>query len=172
MGYDFELEGVRETVHPTPMDTGCGLLIGGRRHRAVLEAGSAPGEYTLVLDGQRERVWIAIQGDTHFIHLRGRAIRVEALNALDEARREAAPSGGVASLRAPMPGVVVEVVVEPGAQVEPGQLLMTLESMKLQTAIHAPHSAIVAEVCVAAGDAFDQGAVLVRLEVPEEEEAR
>jgi biotin carboxyl carrier protein len=62
-----------------------------------------------------------------------------------------------------MPGVVVEIVTAPGAQVHAGELLMTIESMKLQTAISAPHDAIVEEVCVTPGDGFEQGDPLVRL---------
>jgi biotin carboxyl carrier protein len=63
-----------------------------------------------------------------------------------------------------MPGVVVSVAVESGATVERGALLLTIESMKLQTAITASHAARVVEVCVAAGEHFDQGSPLVRLE--------
>jgi biotin carboxyl carrier protein len=71
-----------------------------------------------------------------------------------------------------MPGTVVEVVVTEGDDVEPGTLLMTIESMKLQTAITAPHAARVAEVCVDTGSTFDQGDTLIRLEVddPDEED--
>ena len=71
-----------------------------------------------------------------------------------------------------MPGTVVEVSVAAGQTVAPGQLLMTIESMKLQTAINAPADAIVGEVCVADGDTFDQGDVLVRLAAGDEEDAR
>jgi biotin carboxyl carrier protein len=63
-----------------------------------------------------------------------------------------------------MPGTVIEVVVEAGQEVEAGTLLLTIESMKLQTAITAPHSARVSEVCVSAGTSFDQGAAFIRLE--------
>lgn len=63
-----------------------------------------------------------------------------------------------------MPGVVVAVAVAEGDAVETGDLLLTLESMKLETAITAPHAAVVAEICVAAGATFDQGAALLRLE--------
>jgi 3-methylcrotonyl-CoA carboxylase alpha subunit len=63
-----------------------------------------------------------------------------------------------------MPGTVVEVVVLEGSTVETGALLLTIESMKLQTAITAPHPARVAEVYVLAGATFDQGDPFIRLE--------
>ena len=78
-------------------------------------------------------------------------------------------------LQAPMPGTVVEVAVSAGDAVTAGQLLMTIESMKLQTAITAEADGVVGEVCVRAGDTFDQGDALVRLasgeDSDEEEEA-
>jgi len=173
MGYHFASDTLRTSetsehdiaiVHPIYGESEIGLRIDGVDHRAELLAGDEPGEAILELDGQRERVWLATQGDVHYIHLRGRAHRIEAVNALDRAREEAAPSGGADILRAPMPGVVVDVVAQVGAEVVRGELLMTIESMKLQTAINAVRDGVVAEIHLAAGDAFDQDAVLVRLE--------
>ena len=128
------------------------------------EPGARDGEWILLLDGRRERLFIQSRHDVHFIHWRGRSHRIEAWNALDRARERALRAGGAEEIRAPMPGVVVSVAVEVGAEVEPGTVLLTIESMKLQTAITASHAARVAEVCVAAGDHFDQGSPLVRLE--------
>ena len=70
----------------------------------------------------------------------------------------------------PMPGTVVEVIATIGTDVQAGELLMTIESMKLQTAITAPHDCRVAELPLAAGATFDQGDVLIRLETPEDGE--
>lgn len=166
MSYDFELENCESIVHPTHGHGGKGLIlsIDGHRLRAALSPTRNTGEFILDVDGLREPVFAARDGDIHFIHFRGRTHRVEAINSLERAQREAAPGGGAELLRAPMPGVVVEVVVEPGAEVESGQLLMTIESMKLQTPIVAPHAARVAELFVMPGASFEQGASLVRLE--------
>lgn len=174
MGYDFCLEDRDSRVTPTrggatleralhrerPFE----LEIDGQRLQAALEHGARPGEYFIVVDGCREPLLMATHNDVHFIHWRGRARRVEAWNALDRARQAAIRAGGAEEIRAPMPGVVISVAVQQGAAVERGELLLTIESMKLQTAITASHAARVTEVCVAAGDHFDQGSPLVRLE--------
>lgn len=167
MGYDFTLGDDAFVVHPMHAPGPARLSIEGQTRRAALTRGLADGEYFLEIDGRRERLFLATRGDLHFVHWRGRAHRVEAINALERARLAAAPTGGAEILRAPMPGTVVEVVVEPGQVVAAGELLMTIESMKLQTSITAPHDARVAEVRVSAGATFDQGAELVRLESPE-----
>lgn len=181
MGYDFALHGESFTVHPVHRPGRGHLTVEGRVFAAELFPGLVPGEHFLEIDGRQERIFVAVRGDVHFVHWRGRVHRVEALDALERARRAADPAGGAEVLQAPMPGTVVEVAVAAGEAVSAGQRLMTIESMKLQTAIHAPADALVGEVCVAAGDTFDQGDVLVRLasddEAPsesgiEEEEAR
>lgn len=173
MGYDFELEDRDARVVPSGQTSGIrassiepsiDISIEGESVRALLASGERPGEYFVCLEGRRERLFIATAGDVHFIHLRGRTHRVEAINALDRARALAARAGGAEEIRAPMPGVVVSVAVAEGDAVPAAALLLTIESMKLQTAITASHAARVAALCVGPGDHFDQGAVLVRLE--------
>ncbi len=163
MGYDFELQGETFAVHPIHRPGRGRLAIEGRDFAAELFPGLVPGEHILEIDGRQEKIFVAVQGDVHFIHWRGRVHRVEAINALERARRAADPSGGADVIQAPMPGTVVEVAVSAGDEVTSGQLLMTIESMKLQTAITAEADGVVGEVCVSAGDTFDQGDALVRL---------
>lgn len=164
MGYDFSLEERDARVLPHRSGGRLELEIEGRRLRAALEPGAGAGEYFLTVDGVRERLFLATKNDVHFVHWRGRTHRVAAWNALDRVREQAKRAGGSEEIRAPMPGVVVAVAVAVGDAVETGTLLLTIESMKLQTAINAGHPARVAELCVAAGESFDQGSTLVRLE--------
>jgi biotin carboxyl carrier protein len=174
MGYDFELEDQATLVHPIHGEGGIrdrgrlALSIEGRCIEIALTPTANEGEFLVDIDGGRESVFVATEadghGDVHFIHLRGRTHRVEAINALERAQQDAAPSGGDEVLRAPMPGVIVEIATTVGSEVEAGQLLLTIESMKLQTAIVAPHIGRVVEIGLSAGANFEQGALLVRLE--------
>ena len=163
MGYDFELEGESLAVHPVHQPGRGHLRIEGRAFAAELFPGLVAGEHFLEIDGRQERIFVAVHGDVHYVHWRGRVHRVLAIDALERARRAADPAGGAEVIRAPMPGTIVEVAVATGDAVTAGQRLMTIESMKLQTAIQAPEDAIVDEICMAAGDTFDQGDALVRL---------
>lgn len=69
-------------------------------------------------------------------------------------------------LGAPMPGVILRVLVAPGAQVRRGQDLAVLEAMKMENIIRAPRDATVVEVCVRPGQHVGHGQALVRLEEP------
>ena len=163
MGYDFQFEDEPYVVHPVYEQDRVRLKIDGQIVEADLLPTAEEGAYRLDVEGREETVFVATQGDVHFVHLRGRTHRVAAVNALERARRDATPSGGAHVLRAPMPGTVVAILVSEGDEIDPGAHLMTIESMKLETAINASQFARVSEICVAPGQNFDQGDALVRL---------
>ena len=74
-----------------------------------------------------------------------------------------APAG---SLLAPMPGLVLRVLAEPGAVVTAGQPLLVLEAMKMEQTVSAPADGVVAELRVKAGEQVSTGQVLAVLEPP------
>ena len=65
---------------------------------------------------------------------------------------------------APMPGVVASVAVEAGAEVKRGDLMVTIEAMKMETGIHAERDATVKAVHVTAGAQIDAKDLLVEFE--------
>ncbi len=67
-------------------------------------------------------------------------------------------------IKSPMPGLVVDVRVRPGDEVEKGQVLLLLESMKMQNEIRAPRKGTVLEVHVEPGQSVNQNQVLVELQ--------
>ncbi len=72
-----------------------------------------------------------------------------AINAAAEA------AGNEAHLGAPMPGVVSGVSVSAGQAVKAGDVLLSIEAMKMETALHAERDGTIAEVLVRAGDQID-----------------
>jgi len=73
--------------------------------------------------------------------------------------------GGLASpeVDAPMPGKVLEVLVKEGQRVEPGEALIVLEAMKMETTLRAEGPALVRKILVAPGQMVDHGARLIEL---------
>ncbi len=67
-------------------------------------------------------------------------------------------------IRAPMPGLIKAVTVEPGIHVEHGQRLCILEAMKMENEIIAPHSGIVKKVHIKAGQPVEKNTILCVLE--------
>ncbi|HEY8504687.1 MAG TPA: pyruvate carboxylase, partial [Gemmataceae bacterium] len=110
-------------------------------------------------DGQR---WV-------YFELNGQPREVMVLDKLlaDAGAARAKPKadpGNPAHLGAPMPGAVVNVTVSPGDQVAPGQKLLTLEAMKMETTLHAERPGRVAEVIARAGTQVEAGDLLIRFE--------
>lgn len=79
-----------------------------------------------------------------------------------------APGGEVADedkvCRSPINGIIVKVAVQPGQRIQPGDTLLVLEAMKMETNITAPVAGKVAKVNAVAGDPVQAGAVLVEFE--------
>jgi acetyl/propionyl-CoA carboxylase alpha subunit len=78
-----------------------------------------------------------------------------------DALADAAEAGGV--VKAPMPGKVLAVHVNPGDTVTKGQALVVLEAMKMEHALGAPRDGVIAEVTVKADGQVAEGDVLVSL---------
>jgi acetyl/propionyl-CoA carboxylase alpha subunit/acetyl-CoA carboxylase carboxyltransferase component len=79
-----------------------------------------------------------------------------------ETHRVGRDVGGI--VRAPAPAVVVAVRVAPGDEVEAGQPIVVLESMKMETAVRAPFAGRVREVRAAVNSQVDSGAPLLSLD--------
>jgi biotin carboxyl carrier protein len=68
-----------------------------------------------------------------------------------------------ASIKSPMPGRIVRVLVEEGASVEADQSLVIVEAMKMENEVRAPAAGIVAKVAVQAGQTVEAGHLLLEL---------
>ena len=77
---------------------------------------------------------------------------------------DAAHSGDVARIIAPMPGKVVRVLVAPGDHIEAGAGIVVIEAMKMQNEMKAPSAGVVSAVNVQVGATVNGGEVLAIIE--------
>jgi pyruvate carboxylase len=102
---------------------------------------------------------------TVFFELNGQPRRIKvpdrAHGASGSAVRRKAEAGNGSQLGAPMPGVISRVFVSPGQAIKAGDVLLSIEAMKMETALHAEKDGTVAEVLVKAGDQIDAKDLLV-----------
>jgi biotin carboxyl carrier protein len=107
-------------------------------------------------------------GTYWFVTLRGRRVAVTVQSwrerTLAEAHAVGSGAGGPLEIRSTLPGLVVGIRVEAGAQVAAGDSLLTIEAMKMQNEVRAPRDGRVLEVAVEAGQPVAAGVLLVRLE--------
>ncbi|MDO4899657.1 biotin carboxylase N-terminal domain-containing protein [Actinomyces sp.] len=74
-----------------------------------------------------------------------------------------ARGGDPGAIAAPMQAIVTRICVSPGQRVREGDLLVVLESMKMENYVHAPADATVADIPVSAGRTVTAGEILVRM---------
>jgi acetyl-CoA/propionyl-CoA carboxylase biotin carboxyl carrier protein len=118
------------------------------------------GRVRVELDG-RSRIWDhAVLGADRWVAAGADAFAFR----LAELVVEGAAAGADGALEAPMPGSVLSVRVAAGDQVSEGDVLVVVESMKMELTIVAPQDATVLEVRVSEGDKVAQGQSLVELE--------
>lgn len=65
-------------------------------------------------------------------------------------------------LKAPMPGLVINIEAQPGDEIEEGDTLLVLEAMKMENVIKAAGSGVVKEIKVVKGEKVDKGQVLIQ----------
>lgn len=73
-------------------------------------------------------------------------------------------SNKVKDIKAPMPGLVLKVLIEPGIQVAKGDNLLVLEAMKMENMIKSPTDGIVQKILVNTGDKIEKNAILIQFE--------
>jgi pyruvate carboxylase len=104
------------------------------------------------------RVFFELNGQPRAVRVPNRAVT------LVTAARRKAEDGSPHHIGAPMPGSVASVAVAAGQTVKPGDLLITLEAMKMETGLHADRTAMVKSIHVSAGSQIDAKDLLLELE--------
>ena len=104
------------------------------------------------------RVFFELNGQPRVIRVPNRLVKSQTV------QRPKAEAGNANHVGAPMPGVVASVGVQAGQKVKAGDLLLTIEAMKMETGLHAERDAAVKAVHVQPGGQIDAKDLLVELE--------
>ncbi|MEQ6203561.1 pyruvate carboxylase [Sulfitobacter sp. HNIBRBA2951] len=104
------------------------------------------------------KVFFELNGQPRVIRVPNRLVKASTI------QRPKAEAGNANHIGAPMPGVVASVGAVVGQSVKEGDLLLTIEAMKMETGLHAERDAVVKAVHVAAGGQIDAKDLLVELE--------
>jgi len=144
------------------------ISVNGKVYNIDFENVSGQPVYSLIVDGRSHEAYVRESDDEWQVLLRGRLYpaRVEDER---EKRLRAAAGGGVAetgefNLKAPMPGLVVAVPVSEGQDVKKGDVLLILESMKMQNELKAPRDGKVSRIKVKVGESVEQKQALLSVQ--------
>ncbi|MDP3978116.1 MAG: acetyl/propionyl/methylcrotonyl-CoA carboxylase subunit alpha [Pseudomonas sp.] len=116
---------------------------------------------SLQLDGIRQRLAYHLEGDKLWLYGHSGNLQFTDITHLPVGSAAATGSG---SVKAPMDGAIVEVLVEQGSPVSKGQLLLVLEAMKMEHPLKASIDGVVRRVGVSRGDQVKNRQLLVEIE--------
>ncbi len=106
--------------------------------------------YELVFDSNLQ--WINAYDGPHKVEVQ------------DNNQGVARPRSGDGRVKAPIPGLITRVLVEPGAAVQTGQALVILEAMKMENEIRAPFDGVISSISTVVGQSVVRNQVLIEVQ--------
>jgi biotin carboxyl carrier protein len=143
------------------------VRLGDQVYDIDVQRVSDPSLYSLLINNDSHELMIEEREGECDVLVAGELFRVfvqdEWAYRLANIQRKTKPHEGEVLIKAPMPGVVKQVEVSVGDQVEQGKGLVILEAMKMENEIKAPRPGTVKAVSVSTAEKVEQGRVLVVL---------
>lgn len=163
--YFAEIEGVEYRIEILSDNR---VMINGEPYELNFQSLRQHLSYSLLLEGKSFEINIYQDNGIWEVLLRGNQFSVQVE---DERERRLRMAAGQASkqegkiiLQAPMPGLVIDIPVKEGQEVEEGNVLVILESMKMQNELTAPRAGRITRIQAKVNDHVDRKQVLLVLE--------
>jgi biotin carboxyl carrier protein len=144
------------------------IRLNGQEYEIDFTQVSGQPIYSLLMNGESFEAYVYRDEETWEVLMGGRQYRAQVEDEHQKRLRLAAGSGPAQSgpyhLKAPMPGLVVKVPVEEGQEVHKGDVLLILESMKMQNELKSPRDGVVRRIRVQPGESVEQKQTLLSVE--------
>ena len=105
---------------------------------------------------------------TYTVEVNQNTYSVSIANSLDvlikEMGFEVGKTKQINAIKAPMPGLILEINVSVGQQVNEGDNLLILEAMKMENSFASPRTGTIKSIAVAKGDSVNKGQLLIEFE--------
>jgi acetyl/propionyl-CoA carboxylase alpha subunit len=141
------------------------IIVNGKPLKVDFNSVSGQPVYSLLVDGNSFEGFV-YSGETELeVLLMGRQFPVIVEDEREKRLRAAAggkvSDSGEYHMKAPMPGMVVSIPVEEGQKIEQGQVLVILESMKMQNELKSPRAGTVGRIRIKPGESVEQRQTLL-----------
>ncbi len=167
MEFEFTTDGEKRRVKTDARSPRTEVTIDGTSYD-VDWARVRDGVISLVIDGRSHTVQVARRDGGVDVQLEGRQFSFGTGSRDDDSAVAAGASAGAGgTIKAPMPGNVVKVMVAEGDEVTVGTSLVVVEAMKMENEVKSPVDGVVKKVNVAAGDSVGTTEAMIEIEPAE-----
>ena len=144
------------------------ISVNGQVQQIDFESVSGQPVYSLIIDGKSYESYVYETEEGLQVLMRGQLYNLTVEDEREKRLRSAAGGGASASgefnMKAPMPGLVVSISVAEGDKVEKGQVLVILESMKMQNELKSPKAGTITRLRVKPGETVEQRQALLSVQ--------
>jgi acetyl/propionyl-CoA carboxylase alpha subunit len=144
------------------------VSVDGKIYNVDFESVSGQPVFSMIVDGKSYEAYVQEGDDNWQVLMRGRLYPVKVEDEREKRLRAAGGAGvtetGEFHLKAPMPGLVITVLVTEGQEVKRGQVLLILESMKMQNELKSPRDGRVNRIRVKPGESVEQRQALLSVQ--------
>jgi acetyl/propionyl-CoA carboxylase alpha subunit len=141
------------------------IIVDGKRFDLNFDAIEDTPVYSLLVDGHSHEAYVYLVDGIWQVLMHGHFYPVLVEDEREKRLRSSIAGNvhhsGEFNLKAPMPGLVVAVPVEEGQEIDKGEVLLILESMKMQNELKSPRQGFVSHLRVKPGDSVEQHQVLM-----------
>ena len=156
---------IGEEIFTVEVDGEDSVLLNGERVTIDFGSMGVSGLYSLLVNNESFEALVEQNDEVWQVLMRGNLYDVQVIDERSQLLRSRetslVPDSGEVAIKAPMPGLVVAVPVEVGQEVEKGDNVIILESMKMENELKAPRAGRIDRVMVEAGDNVDQHQTMV-----------
>jgi len=152
--YEVLLDSGFPVIDGTPLEWDIARISETRFH--ILHKNKSYSAELILHDKANKAVILKINGSVHKVEIKDRYDLL-----LEKMGISSASAGKISSIKAPMPGLIVQIMVKAGDNIKPGDPLLVLEAMKMENMIKASTEATVAQVKVKQGNSVEKGQVLI-----------
>ena len=156
--YEVSLDGDRPVIDGNPLEWNMVKLSATTYH--ILYQNKSYSAELVKHDKESKAITLKINGQILKVEIKDRYDLL-----LEKMGMTGVGVGKINSVKAPMPGLIVKVNIQPGDVVKPGDALLVLEAMKMENMIKASAEAKVSKIKIKKGDSVEKGQVLIEFQV-------
>ncbi|HEX7975020.1 MAG TPA: biotin/lipoyl-containing protein [Anaerolineales bacterium] len=143
----------------------CHVIVDGTVYDVDFNTVGGQPVYSLLVDGRSYEAYVYPTDEAWQVLLHGRLFPVYVEDEREKRLRAASETSAAEwmdfHLKAPMPGMVIAVPISEGQEVKKGDVLIILESMKMQNELKSPRDGVITRVRVKPGDSVEQRQTLL-----------